>query len=44
MNIYGISYSQPLNEDHSYDIRGNTIETEGKYTIYLLKAQDTQFM
>ncbi|WP_296891289.1 hypothetical protein, partial [uncultured Methanobrevibacter sp.] len=41
MNIYGISYVQALNEDHNYDIRGNVIETEGKYAIYLLKAQDT---
>ena len=41
MNLYGISYAQALNEDHNYDIRGNTIETEGQYTIYLLKAQDT---
>ncbi len=41
MNIYGISYAQYLNDNHNYDIEGNTIETEGKYTIYLLKAQDT---
>ena len=41
MNIYGISYAQALNENHNYDIRDNTVETEGKYTIYLLKAQDT---
>ena len=41
MNIYGISYAQALNENHNYDIRGNSIETEGQYTIYLLKAQDT---
>ena len=40
-NIYGISYAQALNDDHNYDIRGNTIETEGQYTIYLLKAEDT---
>jgi len=40
-NLYGISYAQALNENHCYDIQNNTIETEGKYTIYLLKAQDT---
>ncbi len=41
MNLYGISYAQALNEDHNYEIIGNTIETEGPYAIYLLKAQDT---
>ena len=41
LNIYGISYAQVLNNNHNYDIQGNTIETEGSYTIYLLKAQDT---
>ena len=41
MNLYGISYAQALNENHNYDIQGNTIETEGPYTVYLLKAQDT---
>ncbi|MBQ7928175.1 MAG: hypothetical protein IJ287_05475, partial [Methanobrevibacter sp.] len=41
LNLYGISYAQALNENHNYDIRGNTIETDGPYTIYLLKAQDT---
>ena len=41
MNIYGISYAQYLNDNHNYEIVGNTIETEGQYAIYLLKAQDT---
>ena len=40
-NLFGISYAQQLNENHKYDIQGNTIETQGKYTVYLLKAQDT---
>ena len=38
MNIYGISYAQFLNDNHCYDIQDNTIETEGMYTIYLLKV------
>ena len=40
MNIYGISYAQALKDNHNYDIQNNTVETEGKYAIYLLKAQD----
>lgn len=41
MKLFGISYAQELNNDHNYDIQSNTIETEGKYAIYLLKAENT---
>ena len=41
MKLYGISYAQALNDNHNYDIRSNNIETEGKYAIYLLKAENT---
>ena len=41
MRLYGISYAQALNNDHNYDIRSNNIETEGKYAIYILKAENT---
>jgi len=41
MHLFGISYAQALNDDHNYDIRGNSVVTEGKYAIYLLKAEDT---
>lgn len=41
MKLFGISYAQTLNDNHNYDIRLNNIETEGKYAIYLLKAENT---
>ena len=41
MKLFGISYAQALNDNHNYDIRSNNIETEGKYAIYLLKAENT---
>lgn len=41
MRIFGISYAQALNDNHNYDIKSNNIETEGKYAIYLLKAENT---
>jgi hypothetical protein len=39
--LFGISYAQALNDNHCYDIQNNTVETEGKYTIYILTALDT---
>ena len=39
--LYGISYAQYTSGTHTYDIRGNTIVTEGRYAIYLLSAKDS---
>ena len=42
MNLYGISYAQNLPQSlNNYDIRDNTIFTEGKYGVYLLKAMNS---
>lgn len=41
MKLFGISYAQALNDNHNYDIQSNNIKTEGKYAIYLLKAENT---
>ncbi|MDO5832345.1 MAG: hypothetical protein Q4Q14_05840, partial [Methanobrevibacter sp.] len=39
--LYGISYSQYTEGDHTFDIKDNNIITEGKYAVYLLKAKNS---
>jgi len=39
--LYGISYAQYTSGTHTYDIKDNTIYTDGKYAIYLQSAQDS---
>ena len=39
--LYGISYAQITYTDHTYDIRDNTVYTDGKYAVYLCDAQDS---
>ncbi|WP_303334569.1 hypothetical protein [Methanobrevibacter sp.] len=34
-NLYGISYSQPTNYDHAYNIQYNTVISEGQYAVTL---------
>ena len=42
MCLYGISYAQDLPEaENHYDIKDNTIYTQGKYGIYLLIAKNS---
>ena len=40
-NIYGISYAQFMYGDRSFDIRNNTIFTEGKYAISIIKTDNS---
>ena len=40
-SIYGISYAQWYYGDHSFDIRENTIFTEGKYAVFILNGVNT---
>jgi len=37
-NIYGISYSQSVPDEHSFDIINNTVLSDGFYSVYLLSA------
>ena len=39
---YGISYSQWMYGDRSFDIQDNTIVTEGKYTISTIATKDSE--
>ena len=39
--LYGISYAQYTSGIHTYDIRYNTIYTDGKYSIYFKSAKNT---
>ncbi|WP_458455318.1 Ig-like domain repeat protein [Methanobrevibacter sp.] len=39
--LYGISYAQTTGLTHTYDIRDNTIYTDGKYAVYLYEAQNS---
>ncbi|AMD18282.1 hypothetical protein TL18_09810 [Methanobrevibacter sp. YE315] len=36
--LYGISYAQDIGSTHMFDIRDNTVYTDGKYAVYLLEA------
>lgn len=41
-HLYGISYAQNLpTSENNYDIKDNTIYTQGKYGVYLLKAMNS---
>ena len=40
-SLYGISYSQYTGGVHTYDIKDNTVYTEGKYAVYLMSAKDS---
>ena len=39
--LYGISYAQETANNHEFDIRDNTVYTEGKYVIYLKNAKNS---
>ena len=39
--LYGISYVQTTDGNHEYDIRDNTVYSEGKYTVYLCNATNS---
>ena len=39
--LFGISFVQYSSGSHTYDIRDNTIFTEGKYAVYLRDAKDS---
>ena len=36
--LYGISYAQETDHSHTFDIRDNTVYTDGKYAVYLYEA------
>ena len=37
-HLYGISYAQWFTNGHIYDIRNNTVVTDGKYAVYMSNA------
>ena len=39
--LYGISYAQDTANIHEFDIRNNTVYTEGKYAIYFRNAKNS---
>ena len=39
--LYGISYAQETEGDHTFDIKDNNVFTEGKYAVYLLKGKNS---
>lgn len=40
-NLYGISYRQNIDGDHSFDIENNLVFSEGFYSVYLLSSTDS---
>lgn len=36
--LYGISYAQATPNNHTFDIRDNTVYSDGKYAVYLCEA------
>ena len=39
--LFGISFAQYLFGDHVFDIKDNTIYTDGKYAVYIVNAYDS---
>ncbi len=40
-NLYGISYRQNTDGDHTFDIENNLVFSEGYYAVYLLSSVDS---
>ena len=40
-NLYGISYRQNTDGDHTFDIENNLVFSEGYYSVYLLSSVDS---
>lgn len=40
-NLYGISYRQSTDGDHTFDIENNIVFSEGYYAVYLLSSVDS---
>ena len=40
-NLYGISYRQSTDGDHTFDIENNLVFSEGYYAVYLLSSVDS---
>lgn len=42
-NLYGISYRQKTNGEHSFNVVNNTVFSEGYYAVAVLDAQNSNF-
>lgn len=40
-NLYGISYRQKTDGDHTFDVENNIVFSEGFYSVYLLSSVDS---